>query len=322
MNVLLIPAYTLPDFSEDDLARIRDAAGPDACVCVARTRDEALAAAADADVILGFLTPKLFAAAQKLRWVHAVASGVDGYLFPEFRASGVLLTGEKGLVGEHLADHAFALLLALVRATARSAHLGADAWDVRMELRSGELELGGLALGIVGFGGTGRAVARRAAAFGMRCHAIDAEPVEPSPEVGRVETTEAFGDLLSGSDVVAICCPLTDATRGWFDDDAFARMRRGSYLINVTRGEIVDGDALVRALASGRLAGAGLDVTPEEPLPRDHPLWSRDDVVMTPHIAGASQYRARRNLDRFCRNLVRLRTGRPLDGLIDKRKGY
>jgi phosphoglycerate dehydrogenase-like enzyme len=128
--------------------------------------------------------------------------------------------------------------------------------------------------------------------------------------------------MLVVTDVVAISCPLTKATTGLFDDATFAAMKPGAILVNVTRGEVVDGDALVRALESGRLGGAALDVTPIEPLPADHPLWRFDNVVMTPHTAGASQHRARRNLERFCENLRRYRAGGELIGVVDKQAGY
>ncbi len=107
-----------------------------------------------------------------------------------------------------------------------------------------------------------------------------------------------------------------------FNDETLGRMKPGAILINVTRGEIVDGDALVRALEAGHLGGAGLDVLPQEPLPPDHPLWRFDNVVMTPHTAGASQLRVGRNIERFCVNLRRFRRGQPLVGQIDKDLGY
>ena len=156
----------------------------------------------------------------------------------------------------------------------------------------------------------------------MRCQAVDREEVTTTPEIAEVRPISAFNELLETSDVVAICCPLTDETRDLFDDDAFARMKPTAYLINVTRGGIVDGDALIRALEGGQIAGAGLDVTPEEPLPPDHALWDAPNLVMTPHTAGASQLRAGRNLDRFCDNLRRMQRGEPLEGAIDKQRGY
>jgi phosphoglycerate dehydrogenase-like enzyme len=115
---------------------------------------------------------------------------------------------------------------------------------------------------------------------------------------------------------------LTDETRHLFDDARFASMKPGALLVNVTRGEIVDGDSLVRALRSGRLGGAALDVAPIEPLPGDHPLWTFDNVVMTPHTAGASQLRGPRNIARFCDNLRRAGAGDPLVGVVDKQLGY
>lgn len=322
MNVLVIPGLTLPEPDAAQLERIRDAAGRGGQVTVAADRDSVYSAAPDAEVILGPLSPRLFAAAPRLRWVHAIASGVDGYLFPEMRESRVLLTGEKGLVGGHLADHAFALLLALTRRVAEAVQLGPDAWARRGVLRARSLELEGLCLGLVGFGGTGRAIARRALAFGMRCRAVDRERVPASDEVPEVEPLDRLPELLAASDVIAVCCPLTPETRGLFGDAAFARMKPGALLINVTRGEIVDGDALVRALRAGRIGGAGLDVAPGEPLAPDHALWKLENVVMTPHTAGASQHRARRNLERFCENLRRLRDGETLLGLVDKQLGY
>lgn len=321
MKILIIPGLTLPDVSESDLQRIRAAAGPGAEVIVTSPR-LAHEHAEDAQVILGFVPPALFQAAPRLRWVHAIASGVDAFLYPEFATSDVVLTSEKGLVGEHLADHAFGLLLMLTRQLATALKHGPDAWNHRPEMRALEIELTGLTLGIVGFGGTGRAMARRAAAFGMHCQAIDRDPQPASAEVATVGRPDDFYALLKASDVVAICVPLTRETRSMFDADAFAQMKPSAFLVNVTRGEVMDEAALVSALQQGRLRGAALDVAPREPLPPDSPLWQLDNVVMTPHTAGASQYRAARNIDRFVTNLGRLRAGSPLEGTIDKALGY
>jgi len=321
MKILIIPGLTLPPPAPHDIERIRAAAGPDSEVVVCEMR-AALAQAADAEVILGLLTEKLFAAAPRLRWVHAIASGVDSFLFPAFRASSALLTSEKGLVGEHLADHGFGLLLMLTRQLAAAQRLGAASWNHRPALRREEIELTGLTMGCIGFGGTGRAMARRAAAFGMHCQAVDAEPVAPSPEVAAVRGVDQLPELLATSDVVAVCCPLTPATRELFDDAAFAQMKSSAFLVNVTRGEVMNEAALVKALSEGVIRGAALDVAPREPLPADSALWRLPNVVMTPHTAGASQFRAARNLDRFVTNLERLRHEQPLEGLIDKTKGY
>jgi len=321
MKILLMPGLTLPDISADDIARIRAAAGSDAEVIVT-TPAEAPKHAEDAEVILGPVPRQLFQAAPRLRWVQATSSGVDPFLYPEFRDSDVILTSEKGLVGEHLADHAFGLLLLLTRQLTTAFKLGPDAWNHRPALRRQMVELSGLTMGIIGFGGTGRAVARRAHAFGMHCQALDRDAVPNSPEVSEVQRPAFFAALLATSDVVAICCPLTPETRGLFDDAAFVHMKPSAFLVNVTRGEVIVEDALVRALQAKQLRGAALDVAPREPLPPDSALWDMENVVMTPHAAGASQYRAARNIDRFVRNIERLRHNEPLEGVIDKQLGY
>ena len=322
MNILIVTGTALPEVPQEIIDRIIEAAGPGSTVSIADSDGEALEYAADAEVVLGFVTPQLFAAAPKLRWVHAIASGVNRYLYPEFRDSAVQLSSEKGQVGPQLADHAFALLLAITRRVAAAIRLGPEAWEQRRPLRMQQTELTGKVMGIVGYGGTGRAIAQRATGFGMSSIAVDRDALPGDDHVEAVWAMDRFNELLEASDVVAVCCPLTPETYDLFDREAFARMPRGSMIVNVTRGEIIDADALIEALDSGQLAGAGLDVVPIEPLPEDHPLWARDDVVMTPHAAGASQLRASRNIDRFCRNLERLRSGEPLEGVIDKQAGY
>ncbi len=322
MKVLITPGLTLPEVSAEDIGRIRRAGGGESCQVIVADPADVLQHAPGVDVVLGVAPRRFFLAAPNLKWVHAIASGVDAYLYDEFTASPVLLTSEKGLVGDHLADHAFGLLLSLTRQIGTALRLGADAWNHRPEMRRQEIELSGLTMGIFGFGGTGRAMARRAAAFGMTVQAVDRDPVPASPEVAEVQGPDFFTELLATSDVLAVCVPLTAETRGRFDARAFAAMKPGAWLVNVTRGEVMVEDALLGALEAGRLRGAALDVAPREPLPAESPLWSLPNVAMTPHTAGASQYRARRNLDRFVRNLERLRRGEPLEGLVDKELGY
>jgi phosphoglycerate dehydrogenase-like enzyme len=322
VNILVLLGLTLPELSEGDLEKIRAAAAPGSTLKVAPSVRDAVAAAAEVEVILGFIPEALFHAAPRLRWVHAIASGVDMFLYPAMRNSHVVLTGEKGLVGGHLADTGFGLLLALTRQIATAIRLGPASWQAREAMRRKELELEGLTLGVIGCGGAGRAMARRAVAFGMHVLALDERPVPPVDGAHEVWGRDRLTELLAASDVVAVCCPLTAETRHLFNDAAFTRMKRGALLVNVTRGEIIDGEALVRALQDGRCGGAALDVAPLEPLPADHPLWTFENVVMTPHTAGASQLRAGRNLERFCENLRRVRVGEPLLGVVDKQLGY
>ena len=320
MKILIIPGLTLPSVPDIEIERIR-VAGGNADVVVS-TPEDAIDHVGDADVVLGLVSKRMFLASNRLKWVHAIASGVDMFLYDEFVSSDVILTSEKGLVGEHLADHGFGLLLMLTRQLGTALRLGPDSWKHRPEMRSKEIELTGATLGIFGFGGTGKAMARRAVGFGMGVIALDREEMEVSDGADEVVGLDGFESMLRRSDVVSICCPLTPETRGKFDSSAFLAMKDTAVLVNVTRGEVMVEEDLVKALKEGTIAGAALDVAPREPLPADSELWILENVVMSPHTAGASQFRASRNLDRFIRNLEHVRAGRTLEGVIDKDLGY
>ena len=320
MKILVIPGLTLPKVDDAIVQQIK-AASQGAEVVVAEP-EQAIDEVHDAEIVLGFVNRRMFDRATSLRWVQSISSGVDMFLYDEFVNSDVVLTSEKGLVGEHLADHGFGLLLMLTRQLRTALLLGAESWNHRPEMRSQEIELTGSTMGVFGFGSTGRAMAKRARGFGMNVLALDRDPVPVTPDVDEVWSADRFDDLLDKSDVVAVCCPLTNETRNKFDRTAFEKMKPSSYLVNVTRGEVMVEEDLVAALQQKAIAGAALDVTPREPLPADSPLWQLENVVMTPHTAGASQFRAQRNLDRFLANLQRYLAKESLDGLIDKHLGY
>lgn len=281
---------------------------------------ELLLDASDSDVIFGDFNKTLFDTSSKLKWVQVLGSGVDGSLFPEFVESQVILTSAKGFVGTHLADQTWALLLGLLRGIGRAVR--ERTWDNRMSIRHATWELSGRTLGIVGMGGTGLEVARRASGFEMEIIAVDPETVATPSFVKSVRNMEGFYDLLAESDIVSICAPLTKETKNLFDLSAFRQMKSHALLINVTRGRIVNGPDLIRALEDGLIGGAGLDVTPEEPLPSDSPLWDMPNVIVTPHVAGGSPIRQDRTVDLFCQNLKRFLSGKPMVSQIDKRKGY
>ena len=318
MNVLL--TLRPDDAVEDRHVEQIKAVSPEVEVLRLSSEGEILEAMPDVDVVFGGLSEEMFDRAQKLRWVQVTSAGVDSLLFPDFVDSEVDLTSAKGIVGAHLADHAMALLLGLTRGIAIAVRK--PSWDQRMPIRNASWELEGLTMGIVGLGGTGRDLADRAHGFGMRIVAVDPEDVDPPASVEACWKMDRFNDLLEESDVVAICAPLTPETEEMFDEAAFARMRDHAKLINVTRGKIVNERALMEALTTGQIGGAGLDVTPQEPLPEDHPLWGMDNVIITPHAAGGSPDRGNRVVDLFCQNLERLMDGEPLESVIDKSKGY
>ncbi|MYA78413.1 MAG: D-2-hydroxyacid dehydrogenase [Gemmatimonadetes bacterium] len=284
------------------------------------SEEEALEVMPEIEVVCGEITRALFARRRKLAWIQSWGAGVDGLLYPELVESDVVLCSAKGFVGVHLADHAMALLLALTRGIHTA--IRNPGWNPRWPIRDASWELVDRTMGIVGLGGTGRELARRAVAFGMRVVAVDLEDVEVPAEVEACWGMDRFHALLEQSDVVAVCAPLTAETEALFDREAFARMPDHALLINVTRGRIVDEAALLEALECKRIGGAGLDVVPQEPLPGDHPLWKMENVVITPHTAGGSPNRDGRCVALFCENLRRYLDGRPLTSVIDKRKGY
>ncbi len=322
MKILWVPNVNITELTEETRARILEAAGPDTEIITADSPGEAMELVEDVDVILGQVGPALVERAKSLKWMQLAQAGADTYFTDKMRAMDFKLTSDKGLVGNQLAEQAFALLLALSRRVGQAVLDNADSWDKRMVYRPQTFELTGLTMGIVGFGGTGKAIARLAAGFGMKIIAVDVEPVEATPELSEVWGVDRLDELFRTSDVVASGLPLTDATRGIFGARTFGLMKPTALLINITRGELVDAEALVEAMRAGQIAGAGLDVAPIEPLPPEHPLWTTPNVLMTPHIAGGSQFRTPRLLDRFCRNLVHLRNGEPLEGVIDRTKGY
>ena len=271
-------------------------------------------------MLFGRVSNDTFLLNRRLRYYHSIGAGVDAILTPELVQSDVVLASEKGGVGIHLAEHALALLLSLTRGLHTA--IRQPDYALREPIRLEQRELYEATMGIVGFGGTGREVARRALAFGMRVLAVDIEDVPPEPGVEAVWKPDRLYEMLGRSDVVVIALPLTKATRHLFTRDLFRRMRPTGILVNVTRGEIIYGDDLLAALDEGLLWGAGLDVTDPEPLPKGHRLWTHPRVIVTPHTAGGSPRRAGRVIETFIENLRRLRTGEPLLALIDKEKGY
>ena len=320
MKILYTPLMIVPSIDPAQRARILDAAGPASTFVETKDPMRQAQEIADTDALFGRVSNDVFLKARRLRYYQSIGAGVDAILTPDLVRSDVLLASEKGGVGIHLAEHAFALLLGLTRGL-HTVLRHPDFGD-RESIRLAQRELSDLTMGIVGLGGTGREVPTRAMAFQMRVLAVDVEDVPTVPGIAALWKTDRLYDLLAESDVVVICLPLTKATHHLFSRDLFRRMKRSAILINVTRGAIVYGEDLMAALSEGLIWGAGLDVTDPEPLPSGHPLWTHPRAIVTPHIAGGSPRRAGRVIDTFCENLRRLRAGQPLVAIIDKVKGY
>jgi phosphoglycerate dehydrogenase-like enzyme len=320
MKILFVPNLIVSGLSEADRGNILEAAGPGARLVEAKDQATQRRELPDTDILFGRVHADLFSLAPKLRLYHSIGAGVDNILNAELANSNVPLASEKGDVGIHLSEHAFALLLGLTRGLHTA--IRTPDYGLREPIRVHQRELYEQTMGIVGFGGTGRAVAKRAVAFGMRVLGVDIEHVDPEPGVEAIWTPDRLPDLLGASDVVVIALPLTKATHHLFTRERFLQMQRHAILINVTRGEIIRGEDVLAAVNEGLIWGAGLDVTDPEPLPKDHPLWRHPRVIVTPHTAGGSPRRAGRVIATFCENLRRLNAGRPLLALIDKQKGY
>lgn len=320
MKILFCPGIIVPSLSDVQRTAILDAAGPGARIVEAQDKAKQREEIADTDVVFGRVAPDVFPMQKRVRFYQSIGAGVDSILTPELVNSDIPLGSEKGAVGIHLAEHAFALLLTLTRGIHTA--IRKPDYELREPIRVHQRELYQLTMGVVGFGGTGREVGKRAVGFGMRVLAVDIEDVAPEPGVEAIWKPDRLPELLGQSDAVVICLPLTKATHHLFTRDLFRQMRRNAILVNVTRGEIVHGEHLLEALDGGLIWGAGLDVTDPEPLPANHPLLTHPRAVVTPHTAGGSPRRAQRIVDTFCENLRRLRAGQPLVALIDKQKGY
>lgn len=274
----------------------------------------------EVDAILGCprraLPSEVLARAPRLRWVHVGGAGVDEFLYPEFVESAVTLTNGRALQGPEVADHALALLLALTR----NIHHAVQGLPPKAVPRP--VELRGKTAVVVGVGGIGLLAAERAHAFGMRVIGVDANVIPLARCLERTVLTHQLDDVLPEADAVLLTAPATLATRHLFDRARFGRIKRGGWFVNVSRGTLVDTDALVGALEDGRLAGAGLDVTDPEPLPEGHSLRKMPNVILTPHQAGLSDGNRQRAFELTKENLRRFARGAPLLNVVDKRRGY
>lgn len=254
----------------------------------------------------------------RLRWIQSTAAGTDHCLAPSVVESDIPVTSASGVLSDQVAEHAIALITALTRS------LPAFFRDQQQRkfIRRPTRDLTRSTVGIVGFGGVGRRLAEILASFKTRIVATDWFPVDPPDYVEAVWPPDRLGDLLAVANIVFLCAPLTEHTRGMIDAEALAQMTPGALLINVARGPLVVENDLVSALESGHLAGAALDVTDPEPLPESSRLWEAPHVIITPHVGGQSARRIEDMTDFVCQNLKRYLSGKPLRNLVDKHLGF
>ncbi len=309
-------------FTAEQIAALQSLAARHGHEAIYVTDDaEAVRVAPEIEVILGWFKPPVCAAAPGLRWVQSFSTGMDKFLFPEIiERDEVMISNVAGLYASQGAEHAWALLLALTRGVMTS-------WDNQKRKHWGggaSIELAGGTLGLIGLGGFGIQMAQRSLGYNMTILAIDPKRTDKPDYVTELKpfNRENLHSVLQRSDVVMTACPLTAETYHLIGAEELAQMKPTGYLINVTRGGIIDEPALSDALRAGMIAGAGLDVTEKEPLSPESPLWETPNLILTPHRAGSSQHRPRMIFEFFMQNLERYLAGEKPLNVIDKRKGY
>ncbi len=316
VTLLMLPPQT-PTTRE--WASRLSAALPAIEVVVAEDQQQAARTAGHAEAAFGTMPPALLPQAPRLRWLQAPqAAPPAGYYSPELIAHPVVVTNFREIYNDHIGAH----IMAFVLAFARGLHDYLPQQQ-RRQWRPAPLDTGVVHLLeatalVVGVGGIGAEAARLAAAFGMRVTGVDARRREAPPGVAELHAPEALDALLPRADFVILTVPHTPATEGFMTRARFQRMKRTAFFINIGRGMTTRLDDLVAALRAGEIAGAGLDVFEQEPLPADHPLWTMPGVLITPHTAGHGPYLDQRRFEILLDNCRRFLAGQPLRNVVDK----
>jgi phosphoglycerate dehydrogenase-like enzyme len=315
------------DFSPASLQQLREAAQSD--VACLTNREEFLNALRNVEILCSYNLPDdLLERAPKLRWLQNPGAGLERLrplkvLDPGSR---VIVTSASGIHETQISEYVIGSMLVFNRSWPEMVRLqDQHSWPRQSDtthLR--QRELANATLGIVGLGHIGRSVAKLARAFGMKVLGtrFSAHAGEQDPDVDRLYPFDALHELLSESDYVVLSVPLTERTEKMIGEPELRAMRKNAYLVNIARGAVIDEDALIRALKEGWIAGAGLDVAINEPLPADSPLYTTPNLILTPHISGGSEHYNERLADLFAENLRRYRAGQPLLNRYDAEKGY
>jgi phosphoglycerate dehydrogenase-like enzyme len=315
-----LPVWSIPD---DQVRRLAAALPDDEVVHVRSEADRP--ALATADIAFAHrLSEDELERAVRLGWVHSPSVGVGALLTPAALESPVVVTNSRGVHSEAIAEHALALALALRRG------LHTAAWR-QVEGRWAQGEIGARRvpvlsrthLLVVGLGSIGSRLAQLGAGLGMRVTGVRRRVDRPAPPyVERVVAASDLGSVLSEADIIVLCAPATRGTDGLIGSSELQAMKSSAVLVNVARGELVDEEALMRALNERRLDGAGLDAFRREPLPESHPFWRSRHALLTPHIAAFSGDYWTPVVDLFLDNVSRFRRGDTLINRVDKDAGY
>ncbi len=281
---------------------------------------------ADTDVFIGWsLRPEQYIAAKKLRWIHSPAAAVHQLMYPELVRSNVIVTNSSNVHGPVVAEHAISVLLALAKRLPQAMHYQREKkwaqtllWNESPRPR----EVSGATVVVVGVGGIGSAFIHHARHFGMHVIAVRESVSKGKGEADEVVSLSDLDKVLPRADYILLCTPVTPATTGMINESRLNRMKPDAYIINVGRGPLIDEAALLHALQTKRIAGAALDVFVEEPLPAESPLWSLDNLLITPHTAAVTERLWDRHSELIVENLRRLLAGQPLLNVVDKSKGY
>ena len=314
------PAAAPPRYTPAEIRQI-ESQGKDVKVTVPADLDEASRLLADADVVFGAINAETLARAKNLRWLQATEAGVERVLFPELVKSHVVVTNMARVFAPAISETAIAMLLSLTRGlnTYYIPQFKTRTWRAERNL----VEVDGMTMGIVGLGGLGSATAMRAHyGFNMRILATDAKPMVKPIFVETLREPAWLMEMVPQVDVLVSAAPSTRETQGMFNAQVFRAMKKTAYFINISRGTLVEDQALVQALKEGWIAGAGLDVANPEPLPSSHALWDCPNLVITCHTAGYAPQRQLRLVGLLAENVRRYSSGLPLMNVVDKQRGY
>jgi phosphoglycerate dehydrogenase-like enzyme len=274
----------------------------------------------DAQAIYGHFTRDDLKAAKQLRWIQYTAAGVEHILHPELVDSPIVLTNMQRVYAPCISESAMGLMLSLAHGTNRYAQQTRDrVWKPL----DGLFDISGMTMGIVGLGGLGTEIARRAHyGFQMKILAVDPKPIPKPQFVEELHSLDWLPQMAPQVDVLVSSAPHTPMSEGMFNEAVFRAMKPSAFFINMSRGKLVDTPALVRALKEGWIAGAGLDVAYKEPLPSDDPLWTAGNVIITCHTSGWTPRTTERQMAVFTENVRRYVAGLPLINVVDKKRGY